>query len=1144
MIGPLVTQPLFSQPIGARPSRAKPPQYTALTPEVENELLNELYGRSGQFIENLGLALDTPGAIARGVLAGDPLSGFSWDNDRRVTPEELNKAYGINPTNPWAKFGANFATGVVTDPLFWFSSGLSSVSRAGDAARAAGLLKNAPLAYLNKFGTEAAENTMRGKYITGLMDAADVPRTLGNYKAVSPVGQRLAQANVTLDDVVKMAADPDLAKQQAINRLGSEEAFDAVKDDVLGGLLGLNVGRLNMSFKPPGSDAALDALDWLGARTRFSKAGLLATSLTSKAVEGATDVGGQFAALRANMLEDMFKQRGQAEATRHNLLLTKITLSDNAKSLLGADTLYSPQGNDMLTRLAEGKGNATDLRILAETPGIKDWLTSWDMIRNRQFSERAAMGLKGAKYRDQYGVRYSPRYGDELDFQDMAKGTGRMLYTAAEPESMSRKWYLRTPGGTDDIRQLSLLPEVIAHSQRGARTSDEDIGQVILNWFQQNHPAEPIGLEQATKIARVLVRRKQDLPAGVPVFAAHPANAQVRRIVSHEVAMGRSQFILESLAEAAMKGSREKQIGRWRNLQDSFNEIASKAGFSSSAGNAGKQAVNRLRIAVGQAMGVDPSAVDLSKFAVPERVVRRLQTISDFYSVPKAQEQIFNFLDGWTTLNKGFLLATPRRFVRDKYSNAISGFLETGNAPLQLSSTHAASKIVNGNYEGGMYALRKIPAYAALGSDEAIKEAFIMDVGTHGVLAGLQSSELLSHARTGQMGQLIPGSTPLSIGKGVSELFNLSGYSPKNFSTIYGVYNPFTGKTSNYDTLNPILRASTAVGDAIDSTSRLGTFIALMRQGNSPAEAAARVRKALVDYQSLTLTERKWMKSIFPWYSYQSRSAAWAVENMYMRPGGSFAQMIRFANEAQRTDGTEDYIPENLRKSFSIRLPDEFAKAIGMYKPGVTTSLVDVDFPAVDSLNLIDPNAPISGTIRNLLGQAAPLPQALGALAFQQDLFTGRPLEESTTPQDRVYKALFNDPKGLSGVAKVGIGLIPGTQIPLSILGALTDERIDPWQRPIKAGINFATGVKIKHHDEKFIIDEMERKAGEALSGRTRTLEKQYIPEEFLPTLTPRELALWELKQKLNKKSQTIRKDRKKQEEDQKRRQEIERAKR
>lgn len=1126
--GPLVTGPLASQSLTAPRRRAVPqtPAYEQiLTPEVEESLLTYLYNKSGQFIENLGLAIDTPGAIARGVLANDPLSGFSWDNERRVSPQELNKYYGLDPKNPYLNFGASFATGVLTDPLFWTGMGLSSVSRAGDAARAAGVIKNAPLAYMGKFGQEAAEQTMRGKYITGLMDANDIPRTLGNYRAVPPVGQRLSQANVTLDDVVKMAANPDEARRLASVRLGSDEAYDAVKDDVLGGLFGLNVGRLNMSFKPPGSNTILDALDALGARTRFSKAGMLATSLTSKAVEGATDVGGQMSALRANMLEDMYRQRGQLEATNHNLLLSKIALSDNAKSLLGADTLYSAQGNDMLTRLAEGKGNATDLRILADTPSIKDWLTSWDTIRNKQFSERAAMGLKGAKYRDQFGVKYSPRYGDELDFSDMQKGTGKLLYTAAEPEAYGRKWYMRTPGGTDDIRQLSLSPEVLNHSLPGAKTSDEQVGKVIMDWFAKNHPLEPIGEEQAKNIAKALVRRKQDLPAGTPVFAAHPANSQVRRIVSHEIAMGRSQFILESLAEAAVKGSREAQVGRWRNLGDSFNEIASKAGFQSSQGNAGRQAINRMRIAVGQAMGVDPAKVDLSKMAVPEQVVRRLQRIADFYSTPKAQEEVFKYLDKWTTLNKSFLLATPRRHVRDAYSNAISGFLETGNALLQLSSMYAASNVVNGRYDKAMSALKQIPHYAQLGSDDAIRDAFIRDVGGNGVLSGLQSSELLSHARTGQMGQLVPGSTPVSIGKGLAELGNVKNWMPRNFATIYGV-------TTDYETLNPILRASNTVNDAIDSSARLGTFIALMRQGNSPAEAARRVKSALVDYQSLTLFERKWLRSIFAWYSYQSRSLAWGANNLYMRPGGGVGQMIRFQNEAQRAGSGEQPLPAQLRRSFAITLPDEYSKALGLYQPGVTTGISDIDFPVTDVFNLIDPEKPIQGTIKNLLGQASPPVQALGSLAFDTDLFTGRPLSEATTPQDRIYTALSGDPGGLSGPLKVGLGLIPGLQIPISIGGTLADTRIeDPVQRLLKAFLNQTTGVKVWNQTQQHLLRERDRLIQQELYGKTRTLKREYVPDELLATFTPQELAWYAMSQKTQDQIDALKKERDKKEE-------------
>lgn len=1116
-----------------------------LSPQQQATLLGEISRRSGQFIESLGLVLDTPGAIARGVLAGDPYSGFSFDNQTRVSGAELLEKAGIDPENRYIKAAAGFGTEVVTDPLFWFSGGLSSLTQAGDAARAAGLLKQAPLAYMQKYGTDAAEQTLRGQYVTRMFDKGAIPKTLGNYKAVAPVGQRLAQNKVTLEEVVniKAAGLPaaranqvrDEAISKIINRVGSREVYDQIKTQPLGGLIGLNVGKLvNAAVSPPGTETILDALDYLGAAARFSYPGRLATAAFSKASGGAVDAGEQIASLRASMLEDTFRQKGQLEATKHSLLLDKITLSDRSKQMLGADTLFSPEGNAMLTRLAESKPQGNDLQILADTPAIKDWLSSWEIIRNKQFSERKLFGLKGpAMYKDRFGTEYTPRYGDEFDFGDQARGAGRLRYTAAETEAMGRRKYLMTPGGTDDLRELSLLPEVIAHSKPGAQSTDEQVGQRIMDWFKAKYPLETIGdsiqrqnpatgvMEdvpnpQVVKIARVMARLKQDLPPGTTAFAAHPANAQVRRIISHEVAMSRANFIVESLAEAAVQAGATQQVGRWRNLAQSFDEVGRKTGFQSKNGNAVRNATEALKVRIASATGQPVSAIDLSKYSVPEQTVRRLEKIADFYSVPQAQGEILKFLDGWTTLWKSFLLATPRRFVRDAYSNAISGWLETGSAKDSLIGLNAAAKIVNGNYDGAMPTLRTIPRYAGLGSDEAIREQFILDAGSTGVLSGLQTSELLSTVRSGSIGQLVPGATPLSISKGIQEFVPDGSRSlPQIASDVASPFvDFFRGRVGQqYEQRNPLLRASNTINDTIDSSGRLGTFIALLKQGISPEEAAVRVKSALVDYQSLTLLERKWLRSVLPWYSYNSRIGAYAVQNLFMRPGGSVGQMVRATNTLQQAD-EDTYIPSNLRKQFAIRLPDEFTQAIGMYQPGNETYLADVDFPAIDVGNMGDVNS-VQGTLRNIFAQSSPPLQALVSLAMNRDLFYDRPLNETVTPQDRIYNALTGSSEGLSPLAKVAVGMVPGIQVPINIGGALADPRIeDPWQRALKAAVNFASGVKFKTIDEKYLREDRMRKLDEALAetNKTRTMQRVSIPAELVPTLTPKQQDLVKLK--------------------------------
>jgi hypothetical protein len=310
----------------------------------------------------------------------------------------------------------------------------------------------------------------------------------------------------------------------------------------------------------------------------------------------------------------------------------------------------------------------------------------------------------------------------------------------------------------------------------------------------------------------------------------------------------------------------------------------------------------------------------------------------------------------------------------------------------------------------------------------------------------------------------------------------------------------------------------------VDSVGRLGTFIALMQQGVSPVEAAARVKKALVDYQSLTLTERKWMRSVFPWWAYNSRIGKYVFDSLTTRPGGAYGQMIRASNTLQET-GEDVYIPENLKSKFAIRMPDELTQALGMYVPGANQFIADLDLPGIDVSNL--PGTSLLELIQNLAQQTSPPIQALMSLATGRDLFYDRPLDESVTPQDRIYTAITGDPGGLSPVAKVGVGLIPGLQVPMNILGTLADPRLPEMeQRALKAGINFASGIKQATVTRQYEEADQTQKIDKELAPVQYEFTRAYIPEELEPTLTPRQRELNELRENISKRQRLRNKER------------------
>ena len=136
---------------GAVPVRRKPRISDLMPQEEQSGLLNTLAQAGSSGLAAAGYILDTPGALVRGLLAGDPLSVFGTSEDR-VTGRELLRQYGaIGEEDTWGNFGGGLAAEVLLDPLTYGTLGISTLfgqgakTAAGKAAQAAGLLRNVAL---------------------------------------------------------------------------------------------------------------------------------------------------------------------------------------------------------------------------------------------------------------------------------------------------------------------------------------------------------------------------------------------------------------------------------------------------------------------------------------------------------------------------------------------------------------------------------------------------------------------------------------------------------------------------------------------------------------------------------------------------------------------------------------------------------------------------------------------------------------------------------------------------------------------------------------------------------------------------------------------------------------------------------------
>lgn len=1229
-------------PFGANPfeppKKKRQEQASELPPEVFESALATLASRSGNMLENIGLVLDTPGALARGVLAGDPLSGFNWNFDDRVSGKELLDAYGLKPSDK-ALGGsgaglAGFATEVATDPLFLFQMGAGAVSKAGRAAQAAGILKNAPKAAMSKLGTaddlpsaiQAARSTMTGRSALKRLEDARVPVTAENLEIMPVVGDRLARYRSTLRDVVEstpIEKRPEVLRQLRDN-LGSDEAVQELMDERLGNLFGFGFGRSSVTFSPFGeatTEKALDALDYLGQAARWNPATRYAASFVQKPLDGAISVNDQIDALRAyKEIGEKGLEAGRLEATKLAQAYRGVELTDEAKRILGADSLSSKEGNDLLLRFSNGKPTANDLAVLAETPELDAVLDTWDAYRVGALEDARATGLRLPEMQDQYGNRYNPRNPAELRHGEYGQGTGRRSKAATMSEMRQRNEALDMPGGEIDLREISVLPEIREHATKGldSTLTDEQVGQRIMDWVVNKHGNPMITFEQATaaakgfkiaaerakgiadsttkaiprleqqardaatrvaslaarnagnvpspqlvaamedakqaaealrqakqatparvsemasvpfpspeqtlEVGRVMRKIDPTVPKEVPLYSEHPINAQMRYIVNTEVRKATQRHVLDSIAEVARPGVYTEQAGGpYRSLQEVLAKHSEALGWE--AGNFGKPAeviAEQMKARIAKRLGIavrelDENGnmvenIDLSKFFVPESFSDRLVKISDFYNVPQAQEEVGNLFNMFTTLFKGFTLAWPSRFWRDAMSNLASIWLETGDAPGAVAGMFAASRILAGKQDKAIGYLAKIPRYArhtvnGVTDQAALLREFEQDVGRTGVLSGLATSDLLSASREGSINQFVPGGTPTSISQGIRQLIPTG---ERSVTQALGDFGTIRNVTSNWETRNPWLMAGQTIGDTVDSMARLGGFMAMLRKGIGPEEAARRVKSALVDYGSLTTWERHFARNIFMWWSYQSRIGKYAVQSLMENPGGRFAQMIRGVNDLQRPD-EGGYVPTGLREQVAVRLPD-FLQA----NEGLTTYAKNLDLPGLDVLN-IPKVAPygqmfpfsIQGTMEELFRQSNPITKTLAEIAFDKDLFSGRPLSENRTAVDRIYQGVTGDPTRVNPILKAALQNTPGLNRFISLGGTVFDPDIEnPYYRALKVGINEASGFKFSDVDPEYQLLDARNAISEALQGKQNSFMVRSIPEESIPYLTPEELLL------------------------------------
>lgn len=1089
----------------------EPVKQDAVTPEERDSVLAEIGALTGGTLSMVGDALSMPGDYLRGVIAGRP--------GERVTGRELNRAAGLaGPQDNWGNWAGGLVTDFFTDPLALLSGPAKALTPAGKAAaKLAGpvgnLLDTAPTAMTRKAISEGwlakpvsgattvtpalpmvAERTKNALEATGRQISTFDPATVGR-----PLyGRRTAQRAGTLDDLIKYADDPDAAEQAARNLLGGD--LDKLRNQPLAKSFGVGLpfGDPLVVGDPLGKgfgDTYADVLDTLGQAYRWSPVGRTMAAGFDAKVGGTIDPEGQI----TNISNWQNRKVGGAGATYdHTLQLARLHAAH--------PEVFSEDGNRILGRYLEGPAarKADDVAYVESRPQLKAYADWWSQNRGDMLTARRDAGLSSEPLKDDYGIEYLPRRADPA--LDMASRRNRKLSNALSAftsDALQRTDAMRLPGGRDTIIELSQDP-MISGGKRTLTTDDAAAQYIMTKINGMLQPGQPsIDMKKATRIARIMNTLPDEVVQKAPLFGQHPTEMIGSYMRNQGEALGTTRTLYDSIATFATNTPYQSvEKGRHVSLQTALNRLGLKThvddAFRDSDeiigtladGSVGPLkgeygAAQQLRERLAKLTGVDPDEIRLNEWSIPEEHVNRLTKARDLYASGEVSQTLLDHLDHYTAAWKGGILGWPSRAVRDLYSGAVSNWLENALDP---SSVSAAKSLIMSGPDSPEFqkVLRRIGRY---NTDDGLSQ-FYADLASTGLLGGNILTDAGASVKGLRAIDALVGSDPISLTSIGRELGQ--GWNRKDFFNWRSRLKPMAEQT------NPILRAGERMNSLTDGINRLTGYLSLMQQGYDPMAAAAAMKRAHVDYSSLSNFERNKLKQIFPWYSYQSRIFREVLRQLAERPGGRYGQMIHATESLQDESDEGTYVPSDLRSQFAFPIPADLG---GQPAPGTQTYLTGVGIPGFSELQMIGSPKSMG---RQLGMQLHPLARMGVEWANGQDLFSNRPLGEATSPADAIARSVTGDPNAdVPFLVDKGLELIPFLGRPLYVARSLLDNQGGQSlaHRGGKTVLNSVTGLRFKDKTKKDTVPDAVRMIEESIDPYTRDFKQVYIPEAMQPNV-------------------------------------------
>ena len=206
------------------------------------------------------------------------------------------------------------------------------------------------------------------------------------------------------------------------------------------------------------------------------------------------------------------------------------------------------------------------------------------------------------------------------------------------------------------------------------------------------------------------------------------------------------------------------------------------------------------------------------------------------------------------------------------------------------------------------------------------------------------------------------------------------------------------------------------IATAMDNYFRVSIFVDELTMGRSPSAAAEIARKAGFDYADLTEFERKYMRNIIMFYSYQRKNLDLFWDTFLRNPERLIAQM-RLIRGSQRMVLDEDDPIVVLPDYMQTRL---FAGAVSSYHSAHMKSgnaFVLPMLPVEDAVNLLADVWDVGAfkgsergqdALRGLVSRATPWAQAPFVLAGETDFYFGYDINRNNVVPEWLIELDFN----------------------------------------------------------------------------------------------------------------------------------------